>query len=673
MLWRKGTWALAALAVGLGMPVAAQQATPQAAPADPPAAPPADPPADPIVPPPPAILADGIPPIAQSLVADTRPYLEYRTAGFVGWNPVDRSMLVTTRFANVAQLHRVASPGSARRQITFEEEPIFSGSWSPDGQVLLLEKDAGGNEVAQIYALESGRLTLLTDGRSRHALGPFSDDGKLVAYGSNMRTGVYNDIYIMDPRAPGSARMVLSTDSGGWAAIDFAPNGRDLLVFNYISVTDSQLHIINVETGAIRQVTRDATPVAYGNLQFAPDGRLWVSSDKDSDVQRLGLLDTETGLFTPMIDGGRWDISNFDISKDGKTIAYVVNEAGFSRLYLYDISSGGKRQVTGLPAGEIGSGMKFAPWGDLGFTVYSNQSPGDAYSLDPVTLKVTRWTESETGGLDPADNVQPELVEIRSFDGEPISGLLYRPDPKRHPGKRPLIMSIHGGPEGQATAGFLGRSNYLVNELGIALFYPNVRGSTGFGKRFVNLDNGPFRRENSVRDIGAFLDRLGKYPTLDAKRFGVTGGSYGGYMCYASAIRYGRRFNAASCIVAISDFVTFLENTEEYRRDLRRIEYGDERIPELRAKLQEISPLTKVDQLTIPLMVVTGANDPRVPPSEADQIIAAVRSRGGTAWHLLARNEGHGFRRKENADFLFWATLAFWQQHLLGERPGAAD
>lgn len=649
--------AMAAMALGLAAPLSAEDARP----------------ADPPVAPPPALLTDGVPPISPALVADTRPYLEYRTASFVGWHPVDHSMLITTRFGNVAQLHRVATPGSVRRQISFEEEPIFGGTLSPDGSMLLLEKDAGGNEVSQIYALDSGRLTLLTDGKSRHALGPWSDDGQLVAYGSNMRTGVYNDIYVMDPRDPGTARMVLSTDSGGWAAIDFAPNGRDLLVFNYISATDSQLHIVNVDSGAIRQVTRDAAPVSYGSLQFAPDGRLWVSSDKDSDVQRLGLLDTETGLFTPMIDGGRWDISSFDIAMDGKTIAYVVNEAGFSRLYLYDIATGAKRAVAGLPAGEIGAGLKFAPWGDLGFTVYSNQSPGDAYSLDPVTLKITRWTESETGGLDPADNVQPELVEMRSFDGEPISGLLYRPDPKRHPGKRPLIMSIHGGPEGQATAGFLGRSNYMINELGIALFFPNVRGSTGFGKRFVALDNGPFRREDSVKDIGAFLDRLSKYPTLDAKRFGVTGGSYGGYMCYASAIRYGRRFNAANCIVAISNFVTFLEKTEEYRRDLRRIEYGDERIPALRAKLEEISPLTQVRKLKLPLFVVTGANDPRVPASEADQIIEAVRSQGGTAWHLLARNEGHGFRRKENADFLFWATLAFWQQHLLGDQPGAAD
>lgn len=629
--------------------------------------------ADPAVPPPAAMLADGVPPIPSSLAADTRPYLEYRTAGFAGWHPQDRSMLITTRFGNVSQLHRVAAPGSARRQISFEEEPIYRGSWSPDGSMLLVEKDAGGNEVAQIYALEAGRMMLLTDGKSRHSLGPWSGDGRRVAFGSNMRTGVYNDIYVMDPRDPKAARLVLSSDSGGWVAIDFAPDGRELLVFNYISVTDSQLHIIDVESGEIRKVTRDATPVAYGTLKFAPDGRLWVSSDKDSDVQRIGVLDMDSGLFTPMIDGGRWDISNFDISADGKTIAYVVNEAGFSRLYLYDVASGERRMVGGLPPGEIGSAMKFAPWGTLGFTVYSNQSPGDAYSLDPVTLQVTRWTESETGGLDPADNVLPELVEIKSFDGEPISGLLYRPDPARHPGKRPLIMSIHGGPEGQASAGFLGRNNYLINELGIALFYPNVRGSTGFGKRFVSLDNGPYLRENSVKDIGAFLDRLGKHPKLDSRRFGVTGGSYGGYMCYASAIRYGRRFNAANCIVAISNFVTFLENTEEYRRDLRRFEYGDERVPELRAKLEEISPLTRVEELKMPLLVVTGANDPRVPASEADQIIDAVRSRGGIAWHLLARNEGHGFRRKENADFLFWTTLAFWQRHLLGAKGRSAD
>jgi len=343
----------------------------------------------------------------------------------------------------------------------------------------------------------------------------------------------------------------------------------------------------------------------------------------------------------------------------------VVNEAGVAKLRLMDPKTGAVREVTGLPQGSIGS-VSIAPWGTIGLTVTSAKVPADAYSVDPASLAVTRWTFSETGGLDPAVNVEPEFVEVKSFDGELVSGFLYRPDPAKFPGKRPLIVSIHGGPESQFTPGFRGRTNYLLNELGVAVFYPNVRGSTGFGKRFVSLDNGPFLRENSVLDIGAFLDRLQADPALDASRTAVTGGSYGGYMCYAVAIRYGERLKAADCIVAISNFVTFLENTQSYRRDLRRVEYGDERDPKQRAKLMEISPLTKIDKLSIPLLVVTGANDPRVPKSEADQAVEAVRAKGRSAWHLVGMNEGHGFGKKENQDYQFWVELMFWRANLLG-------
>jgi dipeptidyl aminopeptidase/acylaminoacyl peptidase len=203
----------------------------------------------------------------------------------------------------------------------------------------------------------------------------------------------------------------------------------------------------------------------------------------------------------------------------------------------------------------------------------------------------------------------------------------------------------------------------------VAIFYPNVRGSTGFGKRFVALDNGPFQRENSVKDIGAFLDVLARDPAVDAQKMAVTGGSYGGYMCYASAIRYGDRLKAANCIVAISSWPTFLENTQSYRRDLRRVEYGDERDPAQRAKLVEISPLTHAKQLRIPLMVQTGGNDPRVPPSEAEQMVKAVRANSVPAWHLLAQNEGHGYAKKENQDYAFWASLLFWQRNLFGSGP----
>jgi dipeptidyl aminopeptidase/acylaminoacyl peptidase len=263
--------------------------------------------------------------------------------------------------------------------------------------------------------------------------------------------------------------------------------------------------------------------------------------------------------------------------------------------------------------------------------------------------------------------VEPEFVDTKAFSGERLNGLLYRPDPNKFPGKRPLIVYLHGGPEAQARPGFLGRYNYFVNELGIAMLWPNVRGSTGYGKTFVNLDNGPYRRENAVRDVGTFLDAIVKDKRIDPKHIALMGDSYGGYLCYASAIRYGNQLKAANCIVAISNFVTFLENTQSYRRDLRRAEYGDERDPKERAKLMEISPLTSADKLRIPLFVVSGVNDPRVPVSEANQMVDAVRAKGRLAWHLVGTNEGHGFSRKENLDYQFWATLMFWQQTLLSE------
>ncbi|MGB5723895.1 MAG: prolyl oligopeptidase family serine peptidase [Parasphingorhabdus sp.] len=611
-----------------------------------------------------ALVADQIPDISLAIVDQTRPYMEYRTASFVDWDPRSKAMLVTTRFAETRQLHRVATPMGQREQLTFAQEPVSSARYAPDGSSLLFQKDSGGNEVHQIFSLGNGHPKMLTDGKSRNSLGPWSSSGKLLAFGSNKRTGLYNDIYLMDPARPDSARMLIASTGGGWFPIDFSPDDSKLLVFNYVSVTDNQLYLVDIAQGSSRKLTDSSNPVAYEGLQFAPDGRLWAASDDGSDVKRLGIVNLETALFEPVVDEKIWDITDFDISRDGRWIAFEVNQAGRSVLKFYDTKSGNIRDVDALPVGVI-NGVKFSPWGELGITLNSNRTGTDAYSINPDTLAVTRWTRSETGGLDTADNVAPELVEIESFDGEKMSGFLYRPDPARHQGKRPLLINIHGGPEGQATPRFLGRDNYLINELGIAIFYPNVRGSTGFGKRFVSLDNGPWQRENSVLDIGAFLDHLRKDRRIDRKRIAVTGGSYGGYMTLASMLRYGKKLKAGLEIVGISSFVTFLENTQDYRRDLRRVEYGDERDPAQRAKLEEISPLIRASEIKIPLMVVTGANDPRVPASEADQVIAAVRSNGRPAWHLLAENEGHGFRKKANADYQFWASLIFWQKYLL--------
>ena len=611
-----------------------------------------------------ALTADGVPAVPETLAAATRPYMEARAAGFAGWNARDKSMLISTRFGNVNQLHSVAMPMGMRRQISFEVEPL-GGSWSPNGDVLLVSKDNGGDEFFQIHTLANGRLTQLTaGGKSRNGMGAWSHDGKLIGFSSTERNGTDTDLYVMDPRNPASKRRVAEVKGGGWNIGDFAPGNATAVVGEYQSVTKSNLHLLDIASGKLTPIGDHSKAIAYGGAQFAPDGTLWVTSDEDSDVQRLGRLDTATGKFTPVGPQSKWDVDSFAISKDGRRIAFVTNEAGVARLSLMDLPSGRVRRVESLPAGVIG-GLEFAPWGTLGFTLTSAKSPADAYALDPANLKVTRWTQSETGGLDPNVNVEPELVEVKSFDGESVSGFLYRPDPRKFPGKRPLIVNIHGGPEGQTRPGFLGRNNYLLNEQGIAIFFPNVRGSTGYGKRFVSLDNGPFKREDSVKDIGAYLTRLAADPRLDSNRMAVTGGSYGGYMCYASAIAYPDRFKGALCNVAISNFVTFLENTQSYRRDLRRVEYGDERIPEQRAKLEEISPLRRIGEIKAPLFIVQGANDPRVPKSEADQIVAGVRKGGGTAWYLVGENEGHGFAKKENQDYLFWNTLMFWDQTLL--------
>lgn len=619
------------------------------------------------VPKPAALVADGVPAVPDELAAKTRPYMEFRTAAFAGWNPADKSMLIATRFGNTTQLHRVAGAMMARKQVSFELEPVTGGVWAPKrGDVMVVQKDVGGGEFFQLYTLANGQLTLLTDGKSRNNLNAFSDDGELIAYSSTRRNGADSDLYIMDPRDPKTDRLVAQVKGGGWNIQTFSPDKKSAIVANGISVDKTDLYWLDLSSGAMTPIGDHKKNIAYGGVEYTPDGTLWAVSDEGSDFQRLGKLDPKNGKFTPVDTGAKWDVDAFDIADDGSFLAYVKNEGGASKLYLLDLKGGGVKPVSSLPAGVIG-GVQVAPWGEIGFSLTSARSPSDAFSVNPQTLAVTRWTESETGGLDASKNSEPELVEVKSFDGKTVSGFLYRPDPAKFPGKRPLIFNIHGGPESQYRPGFLGRNNYLINELGIAIFFPNVRGSTGYGKTFVNLDNGPFKREDSVKDIGAFLDRFAADPALDSSRVAETGGSYGGYMCYASAIRYGTRFKAANCIVAISNFVTFLENTQSYRRDLRRVEYGDERDPKQKVKLLEISPLTRVSEFKIPLMVVTGGNDPRVPPSEAEQIIKAVRAKGGTAWHLLGQNEGHGFAKKENQDYQFWTSLIFWKKNLLGE------
>ncbi|MBA4008976.1 MAG: S9 family peptidase [Erythrobacter sp.] len=638
------------------MPLAAQEASP---------AEPAAPAPAPAVPIPAALTAEEMPPIPLALAGDVRPYLEARGAGFAGWDPNTRAVLISTRFANTSQLHRVAQPMGARTQLSFEAETV-RGSYAPQkGDVIVVSKDRGGDEYFQLHTLKDGRLTLITDGKSRNEINAWSRDGSLIGFSSTRRNGVDSDLYVMDPRDPASARLVWESKGGGWSIAGFSNDNTAAYVADYRSVEDVDLYRLDLATGTMTAIGDPKLKASYGGLAVAPDGSLWVTTDRDSDFQRLGRLDPVTGAFTP-VTREAWDVDGFDVSDDGSTIVYEVNEAGSDRMRLFDVASGKVTRVDALPAGQIG-GLRIAPWGEIGFAFSSAKSASDVWSLAPKTMQLTRWTQSETGGLDPSVNVEPRIVKTRSFDGLEVTGLLYLPDPAKFPGKRPLIVDVHGGPEGQSTAGFMGADNYYLNELGVGIFFPNVRGSTGYGKRFVSLDNGPFRREDSVRDMAALIDAVRADPAVDPAKIGLTGGSYGGYMCYAAAVQLKDKLTATQCTVAISNFVSFLENTNPYRQDLRRVEYGDERDPKQRAKLTAISPLTRVGEITKPMFVITGANDPRVPKSEADQMVAAIRANGGKAWHLIAADEGHGFRKKANADYAFLAQLVFWKRYLLGE------
>ena len=619
------------------------------------------------------LVVDGIPQIPAKLAADVRRYTESRSAGLAAWHPVSRELLISTRFGNTPQIHRVSTPLGARTQLTFFDEPVGGASYEPtQGRYFLFSRDIGGNEFGQIYRydLASGAVTLLTDGgRSQNGGVRWSTRGDRIAYSSTRRNGSDRDIYIMDPLNPASGRQLLEVKGGGWGASDWSPDDRQLLVGEFLSVNQSRYYLVVVTSGRRTPLVPDERDtVAYSSARFSRDGRgVYLTTDAGSEFQRLAYVDLGTRRITPLTASINWDIDGFDLSADGRTIAFVANEAGVSRLYLLDTRSRQIRPVPNLPIGNIGGARWHPRLPLLGFTVSSARSPSDVYSLDPRTGAVTRWTESELGGLVASALVEPSLIRWRSFDGREITGFYYRP-PRSFTGKRPVIISIHGGPEGQYQPGFLGRSNYYLNELGVALIFPNVRGSTGYGKAFVNLDNG-MKREDSVRDIGALFDWIVQQPELDASRVMVTGGSYGGYMTLAVATNYNDRICCALDVVGISNFNTFLKNTESYRRDLRRVEYGDERDPQMSAFFERIAPLNNAAKISRPLFVVQGGNDPRVPYTEAEQMVARVKQNGTPVWYLKAKDEGHGFRKKNNVDYQFYSTVEFVRRFLLGGGP----
>lgn len=618
-----------------------------------------------------ALVIEDVPEIPREVVERINQYQNTRSAWAAGWLGDD--LLITTRFGETNQLHVVQQPGGARTQITFFPEPVSSASPSPDPEAdgFLFTMDEGGGEYYQIYWFDrnSGRHRMISDGESRNSAISWSPSGEYVAYTSTRRNNRDHDIYISHRDALHEARLVLQ-EGGLWSTMDWSPDESAIVVRRYISINESYLHLLDLDTGVLTQINPSEERISYGSALFSKRcDSVYYTSDENSEFMRLRRHDLQTGAIQTLTGDIDWDIGGLTLSRDGRWLAFVVNEGGVSRLYLMDTDTGERVRIDELPEGIIG-GLHFdALDRRLAIGVVSPRTPGDVFTLTLDDRSIQQWTFSEVGGLDVETLVAPTLIDYPTFDevdGAPrrIPAFYYRPNEGLTP--YPVLINIHGGPESQARPTFNPMNQYIVNELGVAVIFPNVRGSSGYGKTYLDLDNG-FLREDAVLDIGALLDWVALQPELDESRVAVMGGSYGGYMSLACMTHFNDRLRAGVSVVGISNFVTFLENTADYRRDLRRVEYGDERDPDMREFLIRISPTTNAHKITKPMMIAQGLNDPRVPAGESEQIVEAVRENEGEVWYILAEDEGHGFSKKSNRDYYQQALAMFLQRFLVDE------
>jgi dipeptidyl aminopeptidase/acylaminoacyl peptidase len=612
----------------------------------------------------PNLLQLGVPAVPDALWQRAEQLLEARSARLLDVSEDGASILVATRFSQSMQLHVVDQPLGARTQITFGREPVNQGAFLPgDPMVVFFLRDAGGSENWQVHRLDrrSGRVELLTDGKSRHESLVLAPDGKLLAYAGTGRNGKDTDVYLAETSRPREARILLQGE-GTYAPVDFSRDGRQLLVRRFRSIADSDLLLVDVETGTRRALTPTQGKGSVGAARFSADGKsVYLVTDRYGDFDELYRLDLADAAAAPrsLTRTLRWDVEGLAVARDGSRIALTVNADGASRLYFLEPRSG-KLAPVDLPQGVAGA-LRFPGKrpASLFLGLGTPRSPGDVWQIAPGKRSPVRWTASEMGGVDPATLAEPTLVRYPAKDGVSIPAWLYVP---KGQGKRPVVVVWHGGPEAQERPTFQPVAQLLVQG-GIAVLLPNVRGSAGYGKAYLAMDDG-VRREEALGDIGATLDFVAGRPDLDASRVGVYGGSYGGYLVLATAAFYPSRIRSAVDVVGISSIPTFLESTAPYRRDLRRAEYGDERDPAVRAVQERISPLNRVDAVTAALYVIQGKNDPRVPQSEAEQIVAAVRGKGRDAWYLLALDEGHGFQKKENRDYALVTTVQFLERTL---------
>lgn len=596
----------------------------------------------------------------------------------------------------VPQVWRVDLPGpdGAPRwpqPLSFDTERVMDvrSSPVPGDPRLIYARDVGGNERAQLFLLDpaSGSVTPLTAGHddAMHGAGDWSRDGTRIAFSANRRDKGLFDLYVQSLDGDADARLVWHNDRPGFLFnIRFAPDAARVLVGWMPGSFQTELFEIDLASGDARQVTQSDEPVRYFSPAYSADGAsIIVCTDRGADKMYIARLDLATGAWETLIES-RWEVDGLVCSRDGRWLAYALNVDGASELYVYDLETRETRPVP-LPAtgpGMVmsGSGMidaSFSPDGDrLVYSYWSATTPANIYLWDMAARAAQPVTRVARGGLPDAAFVEPELITYPTFDeespGQPrqIPAWYYRPAGASAANPAPVIVLVHGGPEGQFRPNFMRNYLYYYVQRGYAVLAPNVRGSIGYGKHYAHLDDVE-KRMDSVADLAHAAYWLRQQPEIDGERIVVYGGSYGGFMVLAALTHYPDLWVAGVDIVGISSLVTFLENTSDYRRAHREAEYGS--LARDRDFLDRIAPINHVDQIRVPLMVIHGANDPRVPLSEAEQLVTQLRARDVPVEFLVFDDEGHGIVKLTNKLTLYPQIAAFLEQYVEHHAGGGRD
>ncbi len=592
---------------------------------------------------------------------DFERYLNIRTAAYPAFSPDGERVAFLMDVTGTYQVWQVPVGGGWPEQLTFYDERVMSVDYSPTHDHMVFAMDAGGNERTQLYLLSGDGHSiepLVYDPDVIHSWGGWSPDGKRFAFSANRRSFANFDVYV---QALGSDEAELVFEGEGFTFVrGFSPDGTKLLAYKMKSSKDSDIYMIDLESGEATHITPHEGNASHDSPAWGPDGVYFVS-DLGRDRLAVERVDAETLAREVIEEDAEWEIEAVAFSANQRWRFTLLNEGGCGRLRATDLQTGTTIAPEGLPEGFPNLYVSSYPThaDTLALTFTGPRHNANVWLWNLAENRSVQLTQASLAGIPQKSFKAPERVSFESFDGETIHGWLTLPEGVENP---PVIFDVHGGPEGQRVATFNPLVQYYVSA-GYAVFEPNVRGSSGYGKRYMNLDD-VRKRMDSVADLKACVDYLRGRGGVDVDRIAITGGSYGGFMVLGAITSYPDLWAAAVDIVGIANFVTFLENTGDYRRSHREAEYGS--LAHDRDFLESISPIHKVDQITAPLFVIHGANDPRVPVGEARQIAEALESRGVPVELLIYEDEGHGLSKRKNRLDAYPKVVAFLDKHLKG-------